>query len=293
MPATAIVFLDLPPGLPTPTCKVIDLTTGSSVETVTLTGSGEKYTGSVAGAFAGLYLFKFYSGTGMVGARLRTIANDAGPYVILTELESSSAVPSGAFVVGITVDDGTTGVSSAVVCVTGSGVSITRTSGALGVVPSIGLEAGTYAVTIVKSGFETFAGTLVVSAAASPTYSLTATTHTLPSAPGLSTGFGIVYDEFNAPEVGVPVSVQMTAGPGDSGNFLDTAIRTAVSDVTGYVEFVGLRQGATYNIWRGPGAITVSSPLLFAPSTVNTARTSFVAPYLVEFTLPEVIGADA
>lgn len=292
MPSTAIVFPDLPTGLASVTAKVISLTSFTVLETVALTGSGENYDGNVTGPHAGTLLFKVYSGAGLVASRIRTIANDAGPYVIMSELESLAFVGSAAYVATLTVDDGTDPVASATIRISGSGVARTVLTDGSGVALA-GLENGAYDVTVLKAGFVTHVGTLTVAGATSATYTLTPLSITPPAAPGLATGYGLVYDEFNELEINKPISVQMVAGPGDVGNFLDTAIRTVNSDADGYVEFTRLRQGATYNIWRGPGSVAVDNPLLFAPATVETSRTSFVVPYLDDFALPEVIGADA
>ena len=86
MTATAIKIPDLPTGL-TLSVKLLNMTSLAVLDTVTLTESGESYNGNVAAAIAGQFLFKILSGTALVGSRIRTIADDAGPYVILTELE--------------------------------------------------------------------------------------------------------------------------------------------------------------------------------------------------------------
>jgi hypothetical protein len=100
----------------------------------------------------------------------------------------------------------------------------------------------------------------------------------------------IVYDEEMAVEADVPISIQMTAGPGDDGVGLDTKARTAVSDETGLVEFTGMLHGATYSVWRGAAAGSEVESI-FGAST-SPASGSIVVPVESYFPLVEVLGTD-
>jgi len=92
MADTEIRFPGMPTGL-TATVRVRNADTLAILETVTLSESGNYYTGDVTGAHAGQFVFEtLISGT-VVGASIRTIADDAGPYIIhdAMEMEDSHA----------------------------------------------------------------------------------------------------------------------------------------------------------------------------------------------------------
>ena len=289
MTTTVIKIPDLPTGL-TLTVKLVNMTTLALLETVTLAEVGESYNGNVTGTHAGQLLFKILSGGMLVGSRIRTIADDAGPYVILTELEQLASDGRGARVVTITIDNGTGPVVGAVVAIYAAGISVTKTTNGSGVV-KFALNDGDYDVIIEKNGYEIAIESLTVSGATSDTYSLTALEITPPASPLLATGIGIVYDETETPEANVPVSIQKTAGPGIDGNILDTKIRTFYSDESGVVTIPRLRRGATYAIWRGAEA-TSSTDMIFATRS-SGARKTFVVENLDIVNLPELLGSDA
>lgn len=110
-------------------------------------------------------------------------------------------------------------------------------------------------------------------------------------------GHGWVYDENGVRENGVTVGVQLTSGPGVAGFLLDTTPRTTESAdkqigdnaEPGFVEFAGLRRGATYSIWRGETVSASGSP--FATRSAGP-RSSFVVPDAPCFPLTEVLGNE-
>jgi hypothetical protein len=114
----------------------------------------------------------------------------------------------------------------------------------------------------------------------------------------LSTGWLIVYDELGQRENGVDISVKMTSGPGTAGASLDTKTRTATSatvtisgqTVSGYVQFTGLRRGATYKVTRGNfDGSTAPNP--FAQRSAG-ATGSFTVPDAASFQIAETIGEE-
>ncbi len=289
MTTTAIKFPALPAGM-TLTTELQNLATLSVLETVSLTEASGVYSGDVTGTHSGQLLFVLKSGSAVIGHRVRTIADDAGPYIILTELETLASDGRGARVVTITIDDGTDPVVGATVGIYGAGVSVTGTTNGSGVV-KFALNDGDYDVIIEAVGYEIAIETLTVSGATPETYSLTAYAVTLPDSPLLATGIGIVYDETETPEPNVPVSIQKTAGPGIAGNILDTKVRTFYSDESGVVTIPRLRRGATYAIWRGAEA-TSSTDMIFATRS-SGARKTFVVDNFDIVNLPELLGLDA
>lgn len=114
----------------------------------------------------------------------------------------------------------------------------------------------------------------------------------------LSTGWLIVYDELGQRENGVVIGLQMTSGPGTAGFSLDTKARTGTSatvtidgsPVAGYVQFTGLRRGATYRVQRG--AITAAAPASpFATRSIGSSVT-FIVPNAASFQIAETLGQE-
>lgn len=289
MTTTAIKFPALPAGM-TLTTELQNLSSLAVLETVALTEASGVYSGNVTGTHSGQLLFVLKSGAVVIGYRIRTIADDAGPYIILTELEQLASDGRGSRVVTITIDNGTGPVVGAVVAISAAGISATRTTDGSGVV-KFALNDGDYDVIVEKFGYEIAIETLTVSGATSDTYSLTALVVTPPASPMLATGIGIVYDETENPEANVPISIQKTAGPGIDGNILDTKVRTFYSDESGVVTIPRLRRGATYAIWRGAEA-TSSTDMIFATRS-SGARKTFVVDNFDIVNLPELLGLDA
>ena len=293
MTAKTIAFPSLPSGL-TLTCKLRNLSTLAVLETVSLTaGSGDDvsvYSGTVTGAHAGQLLFELLVSGVVFQSRIRTIQDIAATFVILTELERLKSDGRGANLVTITVTDGTDSIENAIVRVA-SGVlnesDVTDVDGEV----QFALGNATYTVTIERAGYESEVASLVVSGTTSEEYELTALVVTPPASPSVATGSMLVLDEFNEPEVGVSISLQMTEGPGTAGYSLDTKIRTEVSDGDGMVEFIKLRRGATYSLWRGPAADTFSASA-FVTQPAATRKT-FVVPNTGTFNIAEILGLDA
>lgn len=290
MTTTAIKFPALPPGL-TLTCDVLSLSSLAVLQAaIALTESAGIYSGNVTAAVSAQVLFLLKSSGTIIGYRIRTIADDVGPYVILTELEQLASDGRGPNIVTLTIDDGTDPLPGATVRITASGFRVTGTTNGSGVVV-FALEDDTFDVVISKPGFGAEIDTLTVSGATTDTFSLTELVVTPPTSALLATGLMIVYDELGEIEADVPISIQLVSGPGTAGYALDTRPRSAVSDVDGLVEFIGLIRGATYAIWRAAAAGTETA-LVFATRSISTRQT-FVVPNLDTFNLPEIIGADA
>ena len=287
MATTPIKFLDLPAGL-TATTKLVSLATGSVLETVSLTESGEAYNGNVTGAHAGQILFKVFVGTGLLGTRIRTIRDTTATFLILTELESLSNDGRGAYPVTITVTDGTDPVEGVLVRITADGLDASQVTNADGEA-FFQLNNGDYAVTLSATGYNSSGESLTVLGATAPAdYVITVDSITATTTPNTATGVGVAYDEDMEQEADVPISVQWVSGPGTAGAFYDTKVRTFYSDVDGEVQITGLAWGSTYRIWRGAPASATS---VFAVQNTGSSQT-FVVPSLSSFSLPEISGID-
>lgn len=292
MTAKTIKIPSLPTGLSL-TCKLRNLSTLAVLETVTLlAGSGDDasvYSGTVTGAHAGQLLFEILVSGVVFQSRIRTIQDVAATFVILTELEQLKSTGHGPNLVTITVTDGTDALENAKVRVASGVVSEDDDTNVDGEV-QFGLSNATYTVTIERAGYESHVASLVVSGTTTAEYELTALIITPPASPSVATGSMLVLDEFNEPEVGISISLQMTEGPGTAGYSLDTKIRTEVSDENGMVEFIKLRRGATYSLWRGPANDTFSASAFVTQPAAT--RTSFVVPNTGTFNIAEVLGLD-
>ena len=151
------------------------------------------------------------------------------------------------------------------------------------------IDDATYNYGITKAGYTSETGTITVSADATVNKDIAQAAITASSGSDTSTGVLTCYDENYAPEVGVDFSMQMTAGPGVTGDSLDTRVKTATSAATtGLVQFTNLIRGATYQLWRSN--FTTSS--VFGSVATANAKVTVVVPDAASFSLPEVIGAD-
>jgi hypothetical protein len=290
MTAKVIKLPGLPAGL-TLTCEVRSSADGSLLEVVALTGAGSLYTGTITGAHYGLLVFSILV-SGVAGeTRVRTIDDTAGPWVIVTGLDQVTPAPTGAFTRTFIITNGTSPLEGANVRVKKGAEEYVRTTGPSGTF-NLPLDAGTYTIGVTCIGYDPVPATLVVSAAGSTTYALTAVVITPSAAPGTSTGFMTVFNESMQPEAGKLIKLQMTVGTGVAGKGLDREIREATSAaVTGLVEFPNLYQGATYEIWRGD-IPAVGTGVSFALRGSITKK-SFVVPITPTFALPEILGEDA
>lgn len=174
----------------------------------------------------------------------------AGEYTISANAEAVG----GARTVNIVVTDGVTPLESAKIRLTKGVLSTLQITDASGEA-SFNIDDGTWTVAITLAGY-TFSGTtLVVSADATETYSMTQVVPT-PSNPDFATGYAYCYDENGVIESNVTVYMEIERPSSELGIIYDSEPRSAVSDVNGYVEFTNLVQGATYEIYRGTRART-------------------------------------
>lgn len=185
------------------------------------------------------------------------IANDGGVSQFSTNALENAPSSSGggggltgANVVTITVNDGTTVLEGAKVRlkegVLGTGVLATNVSG----VVTFSVDNATWQVSITKPGYTFTPTTLVVDGTETVTYSMTPVS-VAASNPGQVTGYLYCYDEDGVIETGVSVNIQQLSPGTGSGVAYDSAIRTEVSNVAGLVSFTGLFEGASYALWRG------------------------------------------
>jgi hypothetical protein len=184
---------------------------------------------------------------------------------------------SGARVVTITVDDGTTVLENAVVRMAEGVNTYTATTNASGVAV-FNLDDATYTASVSKTGY-TFAGTtLVVDGVEAVTYSMAAVTITAPPTPTTATGILTILNEEGVAEQNVTISCQIESGPGTAGLGYDRKVWSEVSDVNGLVQFAGMVQGATYSVWRGEQR--------------DATAASVTVPVATSFNIAELLGVD-
>ena len=155
---------------------------------------------------------------------------------------------TGAFVVTLTVNDGSSIIQGATVRMTKGAESRNGTTNASGVVV-FSLDAGTWTVSMTAAVYTFTPTTLVVSANTTHTYSMTAIV-ILASDLGFVTGYIYCYAEDGQPKSGVLVQMKFSGLPG-TGHSHDQAVRTVTSDATGLATFPNLVPGATYHARRG------------------------------------------
>lgn len=161
-----------------------------------------------------------------------------------------SSTGTGARVVTITVNDGTTVLQNAVVRLAEGVNSFVTTTNASGVA-TFNLDDATYTVSISKSGYSYAGTTLVVDGTETVTYSMSQIAIT-PGTGDLTTGYFTALDDEGSPEADVSIYVEMTKVPsGDTGYAFDARVRTITSAANGLVTIEGLIKGATYRIYRG------------------------------------------
>lgn len=182
---------------------------------------------------------------------------------------ASASAGTGARLVTITVNDGTTVLQNAVVRLTEGGNTyraLTNVSG----VATFNVDDATYAVAISKVGYS-YAGTsIVVNGVETATYSMTAINVT-PGSGDLTTGYLTCLDELGAAEADVSVRCQVVQIPSSGTGFAyDSTVQVETSAANGLVEFPMVK-GCRYLIWRGsikpPAGIV---PILISASAGST-----------------------
>lgn len=181
---------------------------------------------------------------------------------------------SGAFIVTVTVDDGTDPLENVTVRLREGANNFTAITNASGVA-TFSLDAATYTISMTKVGYQFTPDTIVVTTAADFPESMTPITVSA-SAPGFSTGVLTCYDEDGVAESGVSVSVQIQNGPGTAGLAYDATVRVETSGVDGVVQFTNMVIGARYHIWRG---------------TSSRVPLTITVPNAASFNINEIVGA--
>lgn len=106
-----------------------------------------------------------------------------------------------------------------------------------------------------------------------------------------STGWMICYDEFDERENDVEITIAMISGDGTAGHSLDLQARTetsaTVEGVVGWIQFTGLRRGATYSLVRGSTAQTDS----FGSRSAGSSNT-FTVPDAPSFAIVQILGQE-
>jgi hypothetical protein len=184
---------------------------------------------------------------------------------------ASAGAGTGARLVTITVNDGTTVLQNAVVRLTEGGNTyraLTNVSG----VATFNVDDATYAVAISKVGYSYAGTTIVVNGVETATYSMTAINVT-PGSGDLTTGYLTCLDELGAAEANVAVRCQLVQVPtSGTGYAYDSTVQIDTSAANGLVEFPMIK-GARYLVWRG----AIKPPEGIAPILISASAGSTTA----------------
>lgn len=200
-----------------------------------------------------------------------TTAGTFGKY--LDAQVSGVSSGSGANVVTITVDDGTSNLENAKVRFTEGVNSYDATTNSSGVA-TFSLDSATYTVSITKQGYTFTPTTLAISGTTSQTYSMSAVSVSAPSDPALCTAYLTTLDTTSqTATAGVVLNFQIVKGPGTSGYSPTDDLVSGTSDANGLLQ-VELLKGATYEVRRLP----------------SNRKATVVIPDASTYLLPEILG---
>jgi hypothetical protein len=184
---------------------------------------------------------------------------------------ASAGAGTGARLVTITVNDGTTVLQNAVVRLTEGGNTyraLTNVSG----VATLNVDDATYAVAISKVGYSYAGTTIVVNGVETATYSMSAINVT-PGSGDLTTGYLTCLDELGAAEANVSVRCQVVQIPSSGTGFAyDSTVQVETSAANGLVEFPMVK-GCRYLIWRG----SIKPPAGIVPVLISASAGSTTA----------------
>jgi hypothetical protein len=184
---------------------------------------------------------------------------------------ASAGAGTGARLVTITVNDGTTVLQNAVVRLTEGGNTyraLTNVSG----VATFNVDDATYSVAISKVGYSYAGTTIVVDGVETATYSMTAINVT-PGSGDLTTGYLTCLDELGAAEADVSVRCQVVQVPSSGTGFAyDSTVQVETSAANGLVEFPMVK-GCRYLIWRG----SIKPPAGIVPVLISASAGSTTA----------------
>lgn len=174
----------------------------------------------------------------------------AGDTVQVVGFDPNGYGGTGARKITLTVNDGATPIESVNVRLTKGADTVSSVTNVSGQA-ILFVDDGTWTVALTRNGY-TYAGTtLVVTADATPTYSMTPITISASPA-GQVTGFFTTYDENGVAESGVTIRITVAeVANDDSGQAYSEDERIVVSDQDGLVEITRLFKGVTYYLIRG------------------------------------------
>lgn len=186
-----------------------------------------------------------------------SILEDTGTTLPAAISAINTGAGSGARTVTVTVDDGTDPLQNASVRLTEGLNTYTASTNASGQA-TFNVDDATYTVAITKDGY-TYAGTsLVITADATPTYSMTAIVITPAAGPGQTTGY-LTARTSGVATSGVEYQYRQTTTPAnETGYGHDPAWITVTSAENGLVEFPRMVKGAYYEYRRVSGGNTRS-----------------------------------
>ena len=117
-------------------------------------------------------------------------------------------------------------------------------------VAEIGLSNGTWDIVIVRYGYNSYVGSVIVSGDTEIEIELTKNAISEPLAPGLSTGFCLCLSNSGLPVQGIDIFYREATAVSNGYSYSDE-YGSFESDQNGLAQFAGFIQGAQYRIWRG------------------------------------------
>lgn len=228
-----------------------------SVSATEATNRKGYYSAAFTDAPAGDYSLHIFEGANLIGVGIVNNLTLSTATFYEAEIANAIFIPgitsgggggtgTGANTITITVNDGTAVLENAKVRVTNGAESYLGTTNASGVV-TFALDDATWSVAITKPGYQFTPTTLVVSATASQTYSMSAVTIT-PSAVSETTGY-VTVTRAGVAVQGVTVELEVTKfANGTTGNGINNPRFSDTTDASGYAEFVGLPRLASYQV---------------------------------------------
>ena len=117
-------------------------------------------------------------------------------------------------------------------------------------VAETGLSNGTWDIVIVRYGYNSYVGSVIVSGDTEIEIELTKNAISEPLAPGLSTGFCLCLSNSGLPVQGIDIFYREATAVSNGYSYSDE-YGSFESNQNGLAQFAGFIQGAQYRIWRG------------------------------------------
>ena len=185
---------------------------------------------------------------------------------------------TGAYVVTITVDDGSSALQNATVRLTEGANSFTATTNASGVA-TFSLDAATCTVSITKSGYAFTPTALAVSGTTSQTYSMTAVSIPPPSDPEECACWLVTRDQRGRVLGSISLAFRPIAMPGATGSVFSADPIVVTSDASTGVLAIDLPKQSIYEIRAADAPLGSPSQRVTIGTASDQALPAWITPY--------------